>query len=102
MRAFILRPAVAKGVGVKTATIRVWDRLGKGPPGRFRLSRTQVAYDAEACEEWIRSLRERSDSIDVPTPPAPRRRGSRSALADSTKGRSVHPDGTSSDPGGQP
>lgn len=73
MKPIIFRPALARAAGVKTATLRVWDREGKGPPIRFRVSRTQVAYDLESAEKWLEGLRDRSDRVEVPTPPQPKR-----------------------------
>lgn len=70
MRAPVLRPALARSLGWKTGTLRRWDREGKGPAGRFALSRTQIAYPAEEVESWLASLPLRGAALAKPTPPS--------------------------------
>jgi transposase-like protein len=51
---------VARMIGIKTATLAKWRRLGKGPKGWREMSATLVTYPAEEVERFISERR--SDS----------------------------------------
>lgn len=65
MKKVIRRTELAANMGLKTATIAMWDRKGRGPAGRFYLTKTMVAYPAEEVEKWFR---ERRLNPETPTP----------------------------------
>ena len=53
--AFISAPAVARMLGIKTATLAKWRRQGRGPTGAVRTSPTTVFYPASAVTEFQRT-----------------------------------------------
>jgi transposase-like protein len=48
---------VARMIGVKTATLAKWRRLGKGPKGWIEVSPTHVTYAAEEVVRFLDSRR---------------------------------------------
>jgi transposase-like protein len=48
---------VARMIGIKTATLAKWRRLGKGPKGWREMSPTLVTYPAEEVERFISDRR---------------------------------------------
>ncbi|MCU1349876.1 MAG: hypothetical protein JWO56_2906 [Acidobacteria bacterium] len=46
---------VARMIGIKTATLAKWRRLGKGPQGWRAVSATLVTYPASEVERFIES-----------------------------------------------
>ena len=48
---------VARIIGIKTATLAKWRRLGKGPKGWREMSPTLVTYPASEVERFISERR---------------------------------------------
>jgi transposase-like protein len=46
--------AVARVLGIKTATLAKWRRQGRGPQGWFYLSPTLVVYPQQSVEAYVR------------------------------------------------
>lgn len=53
--AYLPGPAVARMLGIKTATLSKWRRLGRGPKGAVRTSATSVSYPISEVESFIKS-----------------------------------------------
>jgi len=58
---WLLSPAVARILGVKTGTLARWRCTGRGPSGWKRRTRTTVAYPKRAVEEFL----ERQGEVEV-------------------------------------
>ena len=48
---------VARMIGIKTATLAKWRRLGKGPGGWIEASPTLITYPAEEVARFLTSRR---------------------------------------------
>jgi transposase-like protein len=48
---------VARMIGIKTATLAKWRRLGKGPKGWREMSSTLVTYPAAEVERFVSERR---------------------------------------------
>jgi transposase-like protein len=53
---------VARMIGIKTATLAKWRRLGKGPGGWREMSPTLVTYPVDAVVRFIAERRGRSEA----------------------------------------
>jgi hypothetical protein len=53
MEELITAQDFARGLGIKTDTVKKWRRLGKGPRGHFHLSKTCVVYPIAEVRLWI-------------------------------------------------
>lgn len=73
MRDYLPAPVVARKLGIKTATLAQWRRLGKGPKGWVHLDPTHVLYPAEEVDAWEREMGARTFVTTPPTPPQRRR-----------------------------
>ena len=58
---WLLSPAVARILGVRTGTLAKWRSTGRGPTGWKRRSRTTVVYPRRAVEEFL----ERQGEVEV-------------------------------------
>lgn len=60
MSAYLLAPAVAARLGVKTSTLARWRRSSppRGPQGWIRYSQSAVAYPVDEVERWLAQRRE--------------------------------------------
>lgn len=52
-RGWMLAPAVARLIGIRTSTLRKWRQLGKGPQGWKQTSPTTVHYPASEVERFL-------------------------------------------------
>lgn len=49
--------AVARLLGIQTATLAKWRRKGRGPKGWFHVSTTLVVYPREEVERFLTSCK---------------------------------------------
>ena len=56
MEELIPAEALAKRLGLRTATLAKWRRTGRGPRKWVYLAKNRVAYPASAVEEYLRTL----------------------------------------------
>jgi predicted DNA-binding transcriptional regulator AlpA len=52
---YLPAPAVARMLGIKTATLTKWRRQGRGPSGAVRTSATSVSYPTSEVEAFMNS-----------------------------------------------
>ena len=59
MTSYLLAPAVAARLGVKTSTLARWrrEKPPRGPKGWVRYSQSAVAYPVEEVERWLAERR---------------------------------------------
>jgi transposase-like protein len=53
MTQHLASPAVARLLGIQTATLAKWRRQGRGPAGWFHVSTTLVLYPVEEVERFL-------------------------------------------------
>ena len=56
---------VARMIGVKTATLAKWRRLGKGPKGWIEVSPTHVTYSTAEVARFLDSRRNAAEQQSV-------------------------------------
>jgi transposase-like protein len=60
---WMLAPAVAKLLGIKTSTLRKWRQLGRGPRGWKQTTPTTVHYPVEGVNAFLQAWAKEDDDL---------------------------------------